>query len=286
MMKYKFNPYERAVGLFISVAIAGSFFVGIGVAVKKNWFEEKIAYVTYVESASNLRTGSSVYMSGLRVGKIDKIEIDLIHNIKVTFSVIKKYSNKMTVGSKVEFIRPFILGDKALTLHKGPADSKMLLPGDALPVHDSMDILEMLSGKKLENVISKVESILNNMDETLAISKDIALQIGDKKKLKRAMDDLSFASSEVRKVIPHLTSRVPESSQHMAKTIQNLSLITTSLREIQPEGSKKAVDLLSESLIILKGMQKSFFLKSNVQEVREELAEEKKEKDLRKPAGE
>lgn len=285
-MKYKFNPYERIVGLFLVVAMAGSLIVGIGVAVKKNWFEERVSYVTYTDSASNLREGSSVLMSGLKVGKIENIQLDPVHKIKVTFSVWKEYTHQITDGAKVQFVRPFIIGDKVLTVLQGTADGKIISPGEALPLQAAVDLMEVISGNKLEAVLSRVDSILANLDATMVAGKDIALQVGDKKKLQKTMENLTFASNEIRKVIPHFTARAPEASAQLMATIENLSVISSSLREIQPAGSKKTIELLNESVITLQAMQKSFFLRSNVKEVKEEIAEKEKIKQDRAPASE
>jgi phospholipid/cholesterol/gamma-HCH transport system substrate-binding protein len=285
-MKYKFNPYERAVGLFLTVAVTGSVAVGIGVAVRKHWFEERVPYITYIETAANLRVGSSVFMSGLRVGKIDRIELHPVHKVKVTFTIVKEYAGQLTRGAAVELARPFIIGDKALTLVPGEPDAGPLAANDVLPVRETLDLLEALAGRKLEGVLAKVDSILTNLDGTLALGRDIAHQVGDKKKLRRAMEDLTFASGEVRKVLPHLTSSVPGATRHLNKTIENLSQITTALKDLQPEGSEKTIELLTESVITLKGIQKSFFLRGNVEEAREELAKKEKAPAPRAPASE
>lgn len=276
-MKYKFNPYERTVGMFISFAVVGSFFIGAGIAIKKNWLEEKVSYMTYVQSAANLREGSNVLMSGLKVGKVEKIELDQSHNIKITFTILKEYNAQMTEGTKVQLIRPFIIGDKALSLLQGPAEGKVLAKGVVLPVHESLDLLDVLNGRQLEGMLSKVDSILNNLDQTMIMGKDIAYQVGDKKKIKKTMDDLNFAMGEVRKVIPHLTANVPQATQHMNKIIENLSSITTAFKELQPEGAK-TIELLHESVITLKAMQKSMLLRGNVEEVKEEMAQKEKQK--------
>ncbi len=285
-MKYKFNPYERAVGAFLTVALTGSVAVGIGVAVKKQWFEERIPYVTYIETAANLRAGSSVFMSGLRVGKIEKIELDPVHKVKVTFTVVQEYTGQLTQGAAVELARPFIIGDKILTLVPGSAEGPQLAPNDVLPVHETLDILEALAGKKIEAALAKVDGILTNLNATLAIGRDLAHQVGDKKKLQRAMEDLNFASGEVRRVLPQLTAKLPGATENLNRTIENLAQISTAVKDLQPVGSEKTIELLTESVITLKGIQKSFFLRSNVEEVREELAQKEKTSPPRAPASE
>jgi phospholipid/cholesterol/gamma-HCH transport system substrate-binding protein len=269
-MKYKFNPYERAVGLFLIVAISGSAVVGLTIAIKKSWFEEKVEFVTYTSSASNLRSGSAVLMSGLKVGNIQKIELDPIHKVKITFDVLKTYTSTITDGTKVQFVRPFIIGDKVLTLIRGESGGQVLTPGKTLPVNETVDLLDILGGARAEHLMARLDSILLNLDQTLVLGKDIVFQVSDKRKVQKIIENLNFASSEVRKILPHLTSKVPGASEQLVKTIDNLTVITTGLKEIQPTGSKKTIELLNESVVTLKAMQRSFLLKGHVKEVKEE----------------
>ena len=274
-MKYKFNPYERAVGFFLSVTVIGSIVIFVGLAIKKNWLEDKVSYVVYTQSAANLRVGNNVIISGLKIGSVEKIELDqdqkIDRNVRVTFSILKKYSNQMTIGSKVQFVRPFIIGDKALSIVKGENGGKLIASGEVIPVFESLDLLDVLGGKQLEGMLTKVENILNNMDQTILAGKEIAIQINDKKKLKKTLEDLHYSVAEVRRVMPYLTSQVPEASGHVGKIIENLSVITSAFKELQPEGAK-TIELLHESVITLKAMQKSMLLRGSVEEVKEEMA--------------
>ncbi len=275
-MQYKFNPYERAVGLFVTFAVVGSLAIGVLLAIKKNWFEDKVTYTTFTDSAANLRVGSTVLMSGLKVGKVESVDLHHTQKIKVSFSVIKEYSNLVTEGTEVHFIRPFIIGDKAVSLIQGPADAKLLAVGAELPVHETLDVLDVLSGQKLNGMIAKVYNILNNLDQTMSIGKDIAVQVGDKKKLKKTLDDLNFIMADMRKVSHHLSSNAPQATKHMGLIIENLTSITTAFKELQPEGAK-TIELLHESVITLKAMQKSMLLRGNVEEVKEEMAKKEKQ---------
>jgi ABC-type transporter Mla subunit MlaD len=264
-MRYKFNPFERAVGFFLITSVVGSLTIGAGLAVKKNWFEEKITFHTYVTSADNLREGSSVLMSGLKVGKIEEIELDQTRQIQVKFTILKKYHSQITHGTKVQFTRPFIIGDKVLTLVQGPAQEKTLLAGSALPVFEQFDFIEMLSGKRLENTMAKVDSIITHLESTMAKTDAIAHAVGDEKKLKETLESLHAAVALVKKNLPQTTGQIEN-------TISNLHEVSILLKDSSPEGSKKLIELLGESVITLKGIQKNYFLRDHVQAAREEEA--------------
>lgn len=270
-MKYKFNPYERAVGFFIVTALTGSVMIGSALAIRKNWFEEKKMYVTYTDNAANLREGSAVLMTGLKVGKVEKIELDTSSRIKVTFSVAGNYVHFLTAGTVVQFIRPYIIGERSLILLQGPVDAPRLAFGETLPVRQGLDLMEILNGQKLESMLVKVDRILNNLDATMESGRDIAQLMNNKKQIKKTMDDLSFTLAELRKVMPHVSSRTPASAEHLARTIENLDHLTSTIRDLRPEGAK-TIELLNESLITLRAMQKSFFMKGNVEEVKQEMA--------------
>ena len=264
-MRYKFNPFERAVGFFLITSVVGSLTVGVGLAVKKNWFEDKITFHTYVSSADNLREGSSVLMSGLKIGKIEEIELDESRQIKVKFTILKKYHSQITQGTKVQFTRPFIIGDKVLTLIQGPVQEKTLLAGSALPIIEQFDFMEMLSGKRLETTMAKVDSIITHLESTMAKTDAIAHAVGDEQKLKETLESLHAAVALVKKNLPQTTGQIEN-------TISNLHEVSILLKDSSPEGSKKLIELLGESVITLKGIQKNYFLRDHVQAAREEEA--------------
>ena len=281
-MEYKFNPYERAVGLFLSVFFSGSLIFGFVVAVKKNWFEDKINYETQTTSASNIREGNSVEMSGLKIGKIESVDMTDDFKIKVTFSIHKKYQKMMRNGIKVHFIRSFILGDKILSLSQASQKAEILAQGSFIPSEESADLMDLLAGDKVQPLLSKLEATLNNLNDTIEIGKNIAGQMGDNKQLKVTLDNMAFASRELRKFIPLFSNHAPEMTKDVALIVKNLTVLTTAFREMQPlmsemskslpEGSKKAMEALHESVIVLRAMQKSFFLKNAVEEANKEKA--------------
>lgn len=275
-MKYKFNPFERAVGFFLISTLVGSFVIGLGVAIKKNWFEEKMFYSSYVNSASNIRVGSSVFIAGLKIGNIENVDLDHTHKIKVTYSVLKKYSDNITVGTKAQFLRLFVIGDKVLNLIQGKESTELIAQGEILPTIESTDLLEMLGGSKVEQLMARFDSITINLDELIGLSKNLAFQVADKNKLKKIVENVAFASKQLK--------HAPQMTQDATKILSNINSLTSQLKELQPifaqvahklpEGSERTVQLLNESVTILQAMQKNFFLRSNVEEIKEDRAKQ------------
>jgi phospholipid/cholesterol/gamma-HCH transport system substrate-binding protein len=291
-MRYKFNPFERAVGVFLSSAIMGSMALAIGIAVKKHWFEEKNHYYALAKSADGIREGAAVQISGLKVGKIEVVDLKDNGQIKVKFSVLKKYEKTIPHDSVVSFIRPYILGEKIINISLGKKLGLMKNHA-TFATAENLDVIDIMTGERAREMLTKTHAILDHVEQVVMIGKDIASQVGDKKKLARTMDNVASASESLRKMLPHVMEKTPEMSKNMATIVANLSSLTSSLKDLEPiisevaktlpSGSKKAIEALNESVVILRAMQNSFLLKSSVAEVKEEEAkrrpasEEKKE---------
>jgi ABC-type transporter Mla subunit MlaD len=269
-MRYSFNPFERAVGFFLLTTIFGTVLFGMTLAVKKNWLEEKNYYFTKVESASNIREGSSVFLSGLKIGKIEEIILDSRGELKVKFSVLKKYSHSLVDGTFVQFTRPFILGERVLNIVRTKNSGKRLPANSLISTLKSHDILEALSGQKVNQIIDRFDSMSQNLDDLIRISKNVAEQIHEKDKVRLILNQLANASRELKN-IPHM-------AKNAGNILTNLNDLSTELNELRPylrsvaqkmpEGSEKSLHLLDESLIIVKALQKNMFLKDHVKAVK------------------
>lgn len=296
-MHYKFNPFERAVGVFLTGTVVGSLFIGVAIAVKKNWFEEKNFYSAFTNSANNIRVGAVVQIAGMKVGSIEEVELDRNQKIKVTFSVLKKYNTSLTDGAKVQFVRPFIIGDKIINITQGALGGQNIASGAVIPLEESPDLLDLISGDKIQPMIAKVDQILSNANDALILGKDLAGQVADKKQLQKTMANMAYASEQLKIVLPHFVNKTPEMTENVTAMVENLTALTKGMKELQPfitevvktmpEGSKRAVDALNESVMVLRAMQKSFFLRGSIEEMKkEEKIEEKKEDPARDIASE
>jgi ABC-type transporter Mla subunit MlaD len=277
-MKYTFHPFERAVGVFLLVTLLGSFFVGAGIAVKKNWFEEKIFFYGHIESASNIRVGSSVFMAGLKIGKIEDVDFDSTNKLRLKFSVLKKYSGNITRGSMIQFTRPFLIGDKVLSIVRNEETKTTLPTGSFLAVAEKLDVMDVLSGQKVNELMGRLDSITKNMDELVLTGKNIALQVGEKEKVKKLMNNLTFASQQLK--------HSPQMMKDASVILSNLNQVTTELNDLRPlfvkvardlpQGGQKTLELLDESITTIKAMQKNYFLKDHVQSVKKEEDDKKR----------
>lgn len=307
MMKVKLTRFERVAGLFVLIAVAGVIAVGIGAAIKQGWFETKFYYTTTFENADGIHQGSVVQMSGLRAGAVDTVELKNDNTIEVRFYVLGKFSQRVKADSQVQLIRPFVIGERVLDVAAGSAESPVLADGSHVRAVESFDLMTMLSGKKLNSTIEKLTGLLGNLEGLITAFLDknrtesmirifdrldpllknlnamsiemtkIGQQANKDQGVEKLVGHLTLTLSELNKVLPQLNEENPELAKDLAVMTQNLAVMTRALGPAMesvegelPQTSKRLVEALDETVVVLKAMQKSFFMRSSVEEVRKE----------------
>ncbi len=290
MMKIKITYYERVAGLFVLFAILGCMIAAVSVAIKQGWFEDKVYFQTYFENADGLHEGTVVQMAGLRAGSVSEVQLEADNKIKVVFYVLGKFRDKVKKDSAAQLIRPFIIGDRMLDISVGSPELGMLQAGNTLPSNEATDVMSILSGRKLGNYMAQTAQMLENLKTVLEafLSKDrteAMIKIFDK--LNPLVENMNTMSVEVTKLSKQATEK-----NNMQAVMANVALLTAELnktipqlnaamKEMGPElpkTARRAVEALDEATVLIKAMQKSMLLRSNVEAVR---AEEK----TRLPAG-
>lgn len=326
-MKIKFNMYERVAGLFVLGAIVGGVVSLAGVAIKKGWFETKVHFETTLETADGVRAGTQVQMAGLRAGSVTSVELKSNNEVHVKFEISEKFRDRVHQDSVVRVTRPFIIGEKVLDLSVGSEATPLLAENSVLRAEKTADIMDLVSGRTLGPYIETMGQMMENLkfvaeafldperskaivkifDEMTPLVKNMSgmsreatsllKEVNHKKKLVHALDNLVVMTDELNRVLPALTKDSPELAKDLAKIAKNTAVLTDELQkalpaiqEIGPElphASRRALEALDETVVTLKALQKSFLLRGNVADVREEeAAEAKKEaqKENRQPA--
>lgn len=287
-MKIKFNKFERVAGLFVLTALAGVVSFTVAVAVRKGWFDSKVHYTSTLFSAEGLHTGTLVQVAGLRAGQVEEVILVTGEEVKVKYYVFDKFRDKIKQDTVLKVVRPFIIGEKVLDLSVGSVDSDMLQAQSEIPYQETFDMMDILSGRKVGDFLGSIEKVTNNLKvllEAFADSKRTKSMVAMFDRLEPLINNLNAMSSEVTKL-----SRSANSENRVDKLLTNVIALTEEMQKLTPainaiapdlpRTSKRAVEALDETVVLLKAFQKSFFFKGNVRDVREE------ELKMRQPASE
>ncbi len=288
-MKISFNKYEKVAGLFVGLAILASVVGLVGIAIKNGWLSRKVSYAAEMESAEGIHAGTAVQISGLRVGAVRSVSLE-DDRVRIEFEVLERFAHKVKTDSKVQMYRPFILADKVIEVSPGSPDAETLPPGEVLPVHSSTDIMDLLSGRKMNQMITSFDNLADSLrivGEAFADPKRTKTLVQTLDRLNPLVSNLNTMSVELTKIahvanqaLPSFTKEVPDVGIQLGQIVKNLNALTHEFQKLTPaisavapelpRTSRRAVELLDETVVLLKAMQRSFFIRGKVQEVREE----------------
>ncbi|WP_413561425.1 MlaD family protein [Bdellovibrio sp. HCB209] len=309
MMTVKFNKFERIAGLFVGLAILGVVVTAISIAIKQGWFDTKVYYTTTFENADGLHQGTTVQMAGLRAGAVEEVELRADNRIQVRFYVLSKFQERVRQDSIVQMNRPFIIGEKILDVSVGSEKLPVLADNSKIASSETMDIVAMMSSKNIGQTMSRVGGLLENMQMLMEAFADknraasfvrvidrmdplmknmtvmsqevikLSKQATNNDSMQILMANLATTTTEINRILPELNKQNPELAHDLAVMTQNLAIMTRALgpvvKEVEPElpqASRRLLEVMNETVVTLKAMQKSFFMESNVREVRKEEA--------------
>jgi len=307
MMKVKFTKFERIAGIFILVAVTGVILTGVSAAIKQGWFEPKVYYTTTFENADGIHEGTLVQMSGLRAGEVDAVELESDNRIRVSFYILGKFQNRVRENSTVQLIRPFIIGERVLDLSVGSEQYAVIPAQGAIKSLETVDLMTLMSGKNMNTYLSKLGGILESMQvimdafadrsraeslvrvidrldplmknlntmsvEVIKLSKQATHDDG----VQKLVGNLAVTTQEINRILPELNEQNPQLAQDLAVMTRNLATVTKALgpamEAVEPQlpgASVRLVEALNETVVVLKAMQKSFFMRGSVREVLDE----------------
>lgn len=297
-MKIRFNKFEKVAGLFVAIALLSCVLGMAGIAIKQGWFSRKVRFTTELESADGVHSGTVVQIAGLRVGAVTGVDLQSNDKVLVQFEVLEKFKNKIRTDSHVLMFRPFILAEKVLEVSVGSDTSPELEVGGTISLLPTTDVMDLLSGKKMGSIFSTLDKMVESLKiagDAFADPKRTHAMVDLMDRLNPLVQNLNAMSVEVvkittlanKQVLPALTKEVPDIGQQLGQIVKNMNVLTTEFQKLTPAISaiapelprttRRAVEALDETVVLLKAMQRSFLLRGKVEEIRQE--------EGRRPAG-
>lgn len=263
---------------FLIFGILGAMGAVLWIGISSGFFESKVEYEARLENVDGLRVGTSVEISGLKIGRVTNLDLKSIGEFTVTFNVRRRFSSLFRQDTKILIVRPNVIGEKIIIVEPGQAESPLLAEGGRVQVEKSTDLMEILGGKKLTQILADLGKIADNL-------KIIGYAFTDQRRTKafvKLFDDMGPFVQNVSEMSRQVNIVAKDLNQDkvLPETLANLNALTIELQKLGPaitavapelpRASQRAIEVLDEMTITLKAMQKSFLLRGNVKEVREE----------------
>lgn len=296
-MKFLSIEKKSMIGLSIIFLI---FITSIIVIGKKNlWFEAKNYYTTNVAEADGLAVGNIVTYTGLRVGEITELNVLEDQNlIQVKFSFSRSLSYKIREDSTARFYRSLLIGDKKLEILPGSKNLAEIPNHGFIKSSESKELLDFLTGGDLSELLvkfDKVSSGLSHLTEELSkfsqniksedLTKTYQMINPTMTNFNKLVVDLnvfiqvlSYMKTDLlqTKLAKNTLSNINEIVSPIAKRDKLLVSILDNLESFSgeiknnPHMAKDITTALKEVITTLKAIQKTWILKSHVEDIKKE----------------
>lgn len=162
---------ELLVGFFFALGVAAIFILTFRVA-SLNGGDSKSAYriTASFENIGGLKTGASVTLAGVRIGRVQSIVIDpQSFEAKATLAIDKQYNN-IPKDTGANILTAGLLGEQYVGLNPG-GDEETLAEGDTILFTQSALVLENLIGQFLVSKASEPAATPQSKPATTAPDK-------------------------------------------------------------------------------------------------------------------
>jgi phospholipid/cholesterol/gamma-HCH transport system substrate-binding protein len=264
---------QRAAGIFLAACGGLVLAMLINMAIRQGWFERKVSFFLVSDSAGSLRTGTNVEINGMIVGKVAEIYLGTDDKVRIVLSIRSQYSKRITLGTEARIVHPLLMGERTIELRTSSELLAQAPDGSELRLLDSVDPISFLKGDGLANTLTSISSLLTNLD-------GIAKQANQKKNLENTIGNIAALTAEMRKALPHYTDNAVEMSKNISGITRNLNSISTQINELMPvvqelakagpTTSQNLAETLKETKILVKALQRNFFIRGNANDVRDE----------------
>lgn len=263
------------------------------------------SYTATVTSADGIRVGTRIEMAGLRVGYVESLGLQPDNRILLGIAIEDAFANRVRRDSRLEVIRPFVIGEKSLIL-SGGGDAPLLAEGSEIATTEVAGLTDLFNGRRLspylgtlervaeemnrlaeallaqngsESLLRSISSLPQLISELTVMSKEmsgVGRQLGAAKHLEKLIASASTISVQLAAV----SDKTPELAASVTTVMRNLALASEEFQKVLPQlaaaapeipkSTRRMVEAIDEAVVVLKAMQKSFLLRSAAREVREE----------------
>jgi len=212
------NKKQIAVGAFIFVGLAilviGIFTIGG----QRKAFVKSFRLEAVFEDAQGLQPGNNVWLSGIKVGTVKKVEFDKVSGIEVTLNVEKKAQPYIHKDATAKVSTDGLVGNKILVIDGGTPSAPMIADGDSLHGQHQNGMSEMMNTLQANNV-----NLLDITANLKAVSQKLA---GGQGTLGQLINDPTLADGLKASLV-----NLQAASAGSERVIRNLQDYTANLRK-------------------------------------------------------
>lgn len=165
-MKIDEKKIEKRVGVFV----LGGLFLALSALLilggKNSFFTPMNHYYTHFNKVDGLVSGAKITLGGYKIGTVTAVELDPnTHDIKVTYSIERKYAQWIRKESSIEMVTQGVLGDKYLSMVAGDPTQPQLENHSEIPQGNSKDLSMLMSSS--ERLMERITATADSLERVL-----------------------------------------------------------------------------------------------------------------------
>ncbi|MGH7256784.1 MAG: MlaD family protein [Nitrospiraceae bacterium] len=213
------NRIAQIVGTFILIPILVLIVAGIFMAKAEHMFERKYRLKTSLSKAYGLEPGAPVVVSGIRIGRVEQIDLNERGTVDVVMQLIMRYQNMVRENSELSITKSgIVVGQTQIEVASGTENSPVLTDGAFIHAVEPKDIADLLN--EIQPVLAAVKQTLLRFE---GITQDLQ---GSVKAGGHALEQVSVATQE----LPALVASMQRTVASVEETTASLPDMTASVK--------------------------------------------------------
>jgi len=211
--------------MFTSAVLIWASLTGGGTSI----FQSKKSFVCYFKNISGLISGSPVWLSGLEVGNVSSIKLDIIdtsQQIRVVCRVKESVWPFLTKGATVQLGTIGFLGDKYIEILPGELGRPLIKEGDIVPVVDAGSAPALFRAG--EEALQTAGSVVSNLDTLLG-----RMNRGEGTLGRLATDEELY--TQLTRLLTNLTKLTADLQQNQGRLISSIERMSTSVGDLSQQ---------------------------------------------------
>ena len=210
---------SQIVGTFVLVPLFVLVMAGIFMAKAEHLFERTYLLKTSLSKSYGLEPGAPVVVSGIRVGRVEQVDLNERGTVDVVLQLLVRYQNMVKRNSELSITKSgIVVGQTQVEIGVGTDDSPVLQAGATIAAVEPRDVGQMIND--LQPVLAAVKQTLLRVD---TITQDLQ---GTVKAGGQALEQVAAATQQ----LPTLIASVQRTVASVEQTAQSLPDMTRSLR--------------------------------------------------------
>lgn len=229
-------------GIFVVVTLAILLTLLVMVVGSSLWADRDTYYVGYKISVSGLEVGAPVKYNGVRVGRVERIQIDPDEVSRTVVTISLESDTPVKENAKAVLNVQGITGLKFIELVGGTSDAPTLAPGSNIAAGRS--VVDKLTGQA-ENISVKAEMLVNQL---LALTGD-----SNRALVTDVLDRTGSLMNTLDRVVGDNADDVTELLQSLARASNKLTAALDEIRATAQEARQAVAGIRRAAVEVLDG---------------------------------